>query len=86
MKRLMSFCLVSFAVVLLLVSMEGKVFGFSGYIDPGTGLLALQYLASAFAASLFFMRRRIAALFGKKSKTDSAAPSASLPNAPLKDA
>jgi hypothetical protein len=73
MKRVMSLCLATVAVVLLFVSVEGKAFA-TGYVDPGTGLLALQYIASAFAASLFFMRRRIAALFGKKSKSEVAAP------------
>lgn len=86
MKRFVSFCLAALAVTLLLLPAQGKAFGFTGYVDPGTGLLMLQYIASAFAAALFFMRRRIAALFGKKTKVETAAQSASMQDTPLKDA
>ena len=34
-----------------------------GYVDPGSGLLALQSAASVVAASAYFLRRRIRNLF-----------------------
>ena len=33
------------------------------YVDPGSGLLALQSIGSMLAAAGFFMRRRIMGLF-----------------------
>ena len=36
------------------------------YVDPGSGLLALQSFASAIAAVGFFLRRRIMGLFTRK--------------------
>jgi len=36
------------------------------YVDPGSGLLALQSIGSMLAAAAFFMRRRIMGLFNKK--------------------
>ena len=36
------------------------------YVDPGSGLLALQSIGSMLAAAGFFMRRRIMGLFNKK--------------------
>ncbi len=37
------------------------------YVDPGSGLLALQSIGSMLAAAAFFMRRRIMGLFNKRS-------------------
>ena len=37
------------------------------YVDPGSGLLALQTFASVMAACGFFLRRRLKSLFGIKS-------------------
>jgi len=36
------------------------------YIDPGSGLFLIQGISSAALGILYFMRRRIKALFGKK--------------------
>ncbi len=36
------------------------------YVDPGSGLLALQSIASIAAACGYFFRRRIRSLLGKK--------------------
>ena len=36
------------------------------YIDPGQGLVFVQSIGAAFAASVYFLRGRILALFGKK--------------------
>jgi hypothetical protein len=49
----------------LLVGTERRAWG---YIDPGSGLVALQTLASVAAAYAYVVRRRIRALFtGKES-------------------
>jgi hypothetical protein len=37
-----------------------------GYVDPGSGFLAVQTLASVAAAFGYFLRRRIRSLFSKK--------------------
>jgi hypothetical protein len=36
------------------------------YVDPGSGLLALQSIASMFAAAVFFLRRRILGMFTRE--------------------
>jgi hypothetical protein len=43
------------------------------YVDPGSGLLALQSIASMMAAAVFFLRRRIMKLFTRKKPLDSEA-------------
>lgn len=43
------------------------------YVDPGTGLLALQSIGSMLAAAAFFLRRRIMGIFNKKKPLTSAA-------------
>ncbi len=63
MKRFISISLAVFTCLCLLVASERRAWG---YIDPGSGLLALQSIASVMAACGYFMRRRIAQLFGKK--------------------
>jgi Skp family chaperone for outer membrane proteins len=40
-----------------------------GYVDPGSGFLAVQTIASVAAAFVYFLRRRIATFFGKKEAT-----------------
>jgi hypothetical protein len=37
-----------------------------GYVDPGSGFLAVQTIASVAAAFGYFLRRRIRSLFSKK--------------------
>jgi hypothetical protein len=37
-----------------------------GYVDPGSGFLAVQTIASVAAAFGYFLRRRIRSFFGKK--------------------
>jgi hypothetical protein len=41
-----------------------------GYVDPGSGLLALQSAASVVAAGAYFLRRRIRSLFLRTSDAD----------------
>ena len=43
-----------------------------GYVDPGSGLLALQTFASVMAACGFFLRRRLKSLFGMRSQSQDA--------------
>jgi len=63
MKRLISLSLAVFTCACLLLATEHRAYA---YIDPGTGLLALQSVGAALATASYFMRRRIMALFGKK--------------------
>jgi len=62
MKRLISLSLVLFTCLCLMVASERRAWG---YVDPGSGLLALQSIASVAAAASYFLRRRIKALFSR---------------------
>jgi hypothetical protein len=46
------------------------------YIDPGSGLLTLQTTTSAIAACIYFLRRRILALFSSDKQDQEATPAA----------
>ncbi len=70
MKRLISISLAIFTSFCLLVATERRAWG---YVDPGTGLLALQSITSVMAAFGYLLRRRIKALFTGKN-TDNKAP------------
>jgi len=63
MKKFSSIVLALFIGFCLLVATDHKAYG---YVDPGTGMLALQSVASMAAAAGYFMRRRIKALFTRK--------------------
>lgn len=63
MKKFLSFSLGMVAVLALGLGMERRAMA---YVDPGSGLLALQAAGSAIAATVYFMRRRLLAIFGKK--------------------
>ena len=63
MKRIVSITLGLFTVFCLLLATDRRAMA---YVDPGSGLLALQSIASVAAACGFFMRRQIGSLFGKK--------------------
>jgi hypothetical protein len=60
MNRLTSVALLLFFCFSLMIATARPAFG---YVDPGSGLLALQSAASVVAASVYFLRRRIRALF-----------------------
>ena len=60
MKRFVSISLAVFICFCLMIATANQA---HAYVDPGSGLLALQGLASAAAAFGYFMRRRIASLF-----------------------
>jgi hypothetical protein len=63
MKRLISLSLAVFCCLCLLISTERRAYA---YIDPGSGMMALQTITAGLAAAGYFMRRKIAALFGRK--------------------
>jgi hypothetical protein len=63
MKRFLSFSLAVVVCFCAMVASERRAWG---YVDPGSGLLALQGLASAAAATAYMLRRKIAALFSRK--------------------
>jgi hypothetical protein len=69
MKRLISMCLTVFCCACLMLATERRAMA---YVDPGSGLLALQSIGSILAAAGFFMRRRIMGLFNKKKPLESA--------------
>jgi hypothetical protein len=70
MKRLLSLSLAAFSCFCLMVATEPRA---HAYIDPGSGLLALQSFFAGLAAFGYFMRRRLGALFGKNKPAESVA-------------
>jgi hypothetical protein len=76
MKRFLPFFLSVVTCICLLAATERRAFA---YIDPGSGLLALQSLGSVAAAAAYFMRRRIMALFGKTTTATPAVRKTSTP-------
>ena len=70
MKRFASLLLGMLLLVSLLIASERRAWG---YVDPGSGLLALQGAASFVATVAYYFRRRIRALFSGKSVSDSTA-------------
>jgi hypothetical protein len=63
MKRLISFALTLFCCLCLMLATERRAMA---YVDPGSGLLALQSIGSMLAAVGFFLRQRIKRLFRKE--------------------
>ncbi len=63
MKRLISVALTLFCCLCLMLATERRAMA---YVDPGSGLLALQSIGSMLAAVGFFLRRRILRLFRKE--------------------
>jgi len=68
MKRLLSFALGCVACACVLIATERRAMAM--YVDPGSGLLALQSAASVMAAAAFFLRRKIRAVFGRRKAED----------------
>ncbi len=71
MKRVISCLLAVSCIFFFLVASQGRAWG---YVDPGSGLLALQGFATALAGVTYYMRRRIMALFGRRKKESAKAP------------
>jgi hypothetical protein len=72
MKRLLSFSLGCVALVCVLIATEQRAMAM--YVDPGSGLLALQSAASVVAAAAFFLRKKIRAVFGLRRKPEGYIP------------
>ena len=69
MKRLISSSLTLLIAFCMLVATDRRAWG---YVDPGSGLIALQTFASVGAAYAYFIRRRIRAFFASKEKAATA--------------
>jgi hypothetical protein len=63
MKRFISFSLSILIALCMIVASERRAWG---YVDPGSGLIALQTVASVGAAYAYYIRRRIRAFFTRK--------------------
>ena len=67
MKRVLSFALGVFITLCMIVGSERRAWG---YVDPGTGFIALQGIASVAAAYAYYVRRRIRSFFSRKKDDD----------------
>jgi hypothetical protein len=65
MKRLISVSLAVFITFCMLIATDRRAWG---YVDPGSGLIALQTFASVGAAYAYYVRRRIRAFFLRNKK------------------
>ncbi len=63
MKRVISISLGIFITLCMIVGSERRAWG---YVDPGSGLIALQGIASVAAAYAYYIRRRIRTFFSRK--------------------
>jgi hypothetical protein len=63
MKRIASISLTVIMALCLMVASERRAWG---YVDPGSGLIAIQAIASVVAAWAYMVRRRIRAFFTPK--------------------
>ncbi|GAC1420408.1 MAG: hypothetical protein NVSMB62_14310 [Acidobacteriaceae bacterium] len=83
MKRLASLSLTFVIAVCLLIGSERRAWA---YVDPGTGLIALQTIASVVAAYAYFVRRKIRAFFVRRQPAEAAAASVREPSTPCEPA
>lgn len=63
MKRVISISLGIFITLCMIVGSERRAWG---YVNPGSGLIALQGIASVAAAYAYYIRRRIRTFFSRK--------------------
>jgi hypothetical protein len=63
MKRFFSISLGICITLLMVVGSERRAWG---YVDPGSGLIAIQGIASVAAAYVYIVRKRISAFFTRK--------------------
>ncbi|HEY4380749.1 MAG TPA: hypothetical protein VGN01_10420 [Acidobacteriaceae bacterium] len=71
MKRLISVSLAVLITLCTIVASERRAWG---YVDPGSGLIALQTIASVTAAYAYYVRRRIRAFFTRKKGAENVLP------------
>ena len=79
MKRLQTVATVMLAIftcLCLMVATERRAYA---YVDPGSGFLALQAIASVTAAAGYFLRTRIKALFTRSPAKKPVKPTLVLP-------
>jgi hypothetical protein len=76
MKQFLSFSLAVFIALCMVVATERRAWG---YVDPGSGLIALQTFASVAAAYAYMVRRRIRAFFQRKTEASAVLPVAPKP-------
>lgn len=79
MKRFISFSLGVFITLCMIVGSERRAWG---YVDPGSGLIALQGIASVAAAYAYYVRRRIRAFFARKKEQSIVLPVANTAGEP----
>jgi hypothetical protein len=48
-------------IVAMMCAVERPAYG---YVDPGSGLLAVQILSTTFAGMIFILRRKLRSIFG----------------------
>jgi hypothetical protein len=72
MKRLLSFALACVVCICVLIATEQRAMAM--YVDPGSGLLAIQSAASIVAAAAFFLRRKIRSMFNLRRKGEGYVP------------
>jgi hypothetical protein len=63
MKRFISVSLAVFITFCMLIATDRRAWG---YVDPGSGLIALQTFASVVAAYVYFVRRKIQTFFERR--------------------
>lgn len=71
MKRLISVSLAVLIAFCLLIGSERRAWG---YVDPGSGLIALQTFFSVIAAYAYFIRRKIRMFFARKKDVSDVLP------------
>jgi hypothetical protein len=71
MKRFFSISLGLCIALLMVIGLEGRAWG---YVDPGSGLIAIQGIASVIAAYLYMVRRRIMGFFTRKKQNSMGIP------------
>ena len=71
MKRFFSVSLAILMTLCLIVGSERRAWG---YVDPGSGLIALQTIASVVAAYAYIVRRRIREFFTRKKSQPAVLP------------
>ena len=82
MKRIGSLSFFILIVLCFLTATERRAYGLSGYIDPSSGLLALQCITSAVVATGFYLRRQIRALFSSFRQKEQPAKVGTISGAP----
>jgi len=76
MKRFVSISFAIFSCLCLMVATERRAYA---YVDPGSGVMALQAMASVMAAAVYFLRKKIKVLFTRDRAKKPVKPTLVLP-------